>query len=206
MFDNANSEVDNGTAPSLGTTYYLDTVRKTALLNDHNASTQLFDPNDPVFVDSQGSHQILGNGNTLLGYGQVPKIKEFDSDGNVLYTAVFGHLDSTVSFRTFKLDDWHAIPSYPPKVYAQISFATTKLDVWMSWNGATDIDSWNILVGDKNETEAMVKIARVEKDGFETSVNLGGLCVTKFVQIEALQGESVVGRSEITESILEGLA
>ena len=148
----------------------------------------------------------ISNDNNLLAYGQVPKIKEFDSDGNVLYTAAFGHLDSTLSFRTFKLDDWHAIPSYPPKVHAQIPFANTKLDVWMSWKRATDIDSWNILVGDRNETEVMVKIATVKKDGFETSVNLGCLSVTKFVQVEALQGENVVGRSEITESILEGLA
>jgi hypothetical protein len=203
MFDNGNSEVDNGTGPSISKMYHLDTFARIASQDAIIAplQLQLQDPADEVYSDSQGSYQILSNGNTLLGYGQVPKIKEFDSNGTLLYMAEFGNLDSTISFRTFRLDDWHAIPSYPPKVDPQMNLGNPiGLNVSMSWNGATDIDAWNINFGHMFDTTPMKLIVTVPKNGFETfagiDMDLTSLGFSQ-VQVEALQGGRVIGTSDI---------
>lgn len=180
MFYNANSEVQSRNDPSLGSTYVIDIVRWFAVMNDEiSFENPLIDRNDPVSSDSQGSHQLLSNGNTLLWYRQVPKIKELTSIGKVVYTAEFGNLDSTISFRTFKLDDWHAVPSYPPQVTAEWAFKdptsdifadhSSAINVWMSWNGATDIDAYNVWIKLLLDL-TLTQMAMVEKTGFETNV------------------------------------
>lgn len=124
----------------------------------------------------------------------MPKIKEFNSNGDVVYTAGFGPLQGTVSFRAFRLDDWHAVPSYPPKVVARRS--TNGTTVYMSWNGATDIDTWIVTAGQTNET--LRKVQAVRKDGFETSVLLrAGKTRLSFVQVDAQSEGKLIGRSAV---------
>lgn len=199
MFDNSNSEVDNGTGVSIGKTFQLDMTAMTATLNTNSPVAQLHDPNDEIYSDSQGSHQVLGNGNHLIGYGQVPQIKEFDSNGDVVYDATFGPADGTVSFRAFKLDNWHAVPSYKPKVLATYSWDGKNFTVYMSWNGATDIDAWNIFAGPRStRNETLKQLATVEKTAFETSLLLfTAPWEMVFCQVEALQEGKVIGRSEM---------
>ena len=203
MFDNSNSEVDNGTVASVGKTFQLDMVAMTATLNTNSPVAQLHDPNEEIYSDSQGSHQVLSNGNHLIGYGQVPKIKEFDSNGEVVYSATFGPPEGTDSFRAFKLNDWHAVPSYPPKVVSQYSYDGKNFTVHMSWNGATDIDRWNIFAGPA-QNETLKQLASVQKNGFETSV----LLFTDpwqmiYCQVEALAEGKVIGRSDIVSAVGE---
>lgn len=69
-------------------------------------------------------------------------MKQFDA---IVYTAEFGNLDSTIFFGTFEMDDWHAIPSYKPKVLPLMNLGDPNgVNISMSWNSATDVDSWKI--------------------------------------------------------------
>jgi hypothetical protein len=70
----------------------------------------------------------------------VPKIKEFDLNGDVIYSAQFGDPAATFSYRAFKLDNWHAESAAPPKILASKQ-SLGETNVNMSWNGATEYDS-----------------------------------------------------------------
>jgi Arylsulfotransferase (ASST) len=71
LFADQNSEADtNGTLASSGMTFAVDTNRLPGSDLDRSATliSNFADPTNPIYVDSQGSHEILSNGKLLLGY------------------------------------------------------------------------------------------------------------------------------------------
>lgn len=171
MFDNANiSPV--GPNQTLGLEFYLDlTNKKTTLLK------KLADPNDPLFVASQGAYDALPNGNVFMGYGQLPIFKEYGPGGDVRMSTQWAQLDASSSYRTYRLD-WTAQPAAPPIVVAKAGSA------FMSWNGATNIARWQIYEGLAASTLKLTKT--VANAGFETEAYISNS--TKFVQVGALGG------------------
>ena len=79
------------------------------------------------------------------------------------------------SFRAYKYDGFVGMPAAVPDVYAVYDNSTDRTRVYMSWNGATEVASWKILVGRR---------ITVAKTGFETLARLHGLA--KSVQVAAL--------------------
>ncbi len=189
LFNNANSEATiNGTLASTGLTLDLDINKMTATL-----VANLSDKADLVMSDSEGTHQVLANGNNLIGYGQVPKIKEFSPNGSVVYATQYGDLASTTSYRVFRLDNWHAVPSYNPKVVATRQRIDAPVKVFMSWNGATDYDTWVVSTWNANST--LKDVQMVARDGFETMVLLD--VGTGAVSAEAAVGHRILGGTDI---------
>ena len=91
-------------------------------------------------VDYQGSFRHLANGNWLLGWGNIGRVTEFTSDGDICLDAVFpGN-----SYRALRFD-WHGRPGDLPVAAAQAQGSATT--VWASWNGATDVARWRVLAG-----------------------------------------------------------
>ena len=182
MFNNANIFPD-GTNQTLGLDFYLDLTSKKATL-----LKSLADPNDPLFVDSQGSYEPLPNENVFMGYGQLPVFKEYGPDGDVRMSTQWADLDAASSYRTYRLD-WFAQPAAPPVVVAIPGSA------FMSWNGATNVTNWEVYEG---LTPSRLKHTQtVANAGFETKASISNS--TKFVQVGALCGlhHAVVSKSDV---------
>lgn len=104
----------NGTHQSEGLELHLNLSTRTATVLKN-----LVDLNESVFNDAQGSFDPLPNGNTLLGYGQIPEMKEFGpvGDNDVRMTIRYGYNDNTglgaQSYRIYR-QEWVGTPALPP--------------------------------------------------------------------------------------------
>ncbi len=121
----------------------------------------------PLLAASQGNVQTLADQNTLVGYGGVPAISEYDRGGSLLFDA---HQPFDMSFyRAFRFP-WSGRPLSPPAVLASLNDTGEETIVHASWNGASDVASWIVLAGQRPGSLA----ARTElaDDGFESSTTL----------------------------------
>lgn len=172
MFDNANSAPPlSGVNQTLGLIFSLDLKKKTsALLQD------FYDPTQALYANSQGALDLLPNGNVLMGYGQIPLIKEYGPDGKVRLNVQFGDLNGTQSsYRAYRLE-WEGEPAADPVVFAE------KGKAYMSWNGATSVQSWDIYEG---TTACNVKLSHsVKNAGYETEASIK--ITTRFVIVTAV--------------------
>lgn len=167
------------------------------LVNRHASNLRnVSDPSQPLYAKTQGSFQFLPahvaapSSHAFLDYGSDPFMKEFDADGNTVLTATFGGPPAE-SYRGFKYI-WSATPHWDPAVNVTTAPDGT-VDVYMSWNGATEYDSWAIydlpnpvlsfLSLDKKRLKTQ------SKTGFETHVNLG-YTNARHIQVVAHKGDS----------------
>jgi Arylsulfotransferase (ASST) len=138
-------------------------------LGSHTAilTSSLTHRDPPLLAASQGNTQTLSDGNTLVGYGGVPAISEYDSAGRLLFDA---HQPLDMSFyRAFRFP-WKAQPSAPPAVLASLNNTGEETIVHASWNGATDVAAWRVEAGTK--PGSLRTLARIPADGFESSTTL----------------------------------
>jgi hypothetical protein len=141
--------------------------------------------------------QALPAGDWLMGYGNLPNFTEYSSTGALLLDGTLGR--GLQSFRTY-LSPWSGHPSEPPAIAATRAGtgSGTNLTVYTSWNGATEVASWRILVGESPST--LTPATTVPDGGFETSATLslpaGIRASSTYVQSRALSaGGAVLGSS-----------
>jgi hypothetical protein len=121
----------------------------------------------PLLAASQGNMQTLADGNTLVGYGGVPAISEFDRSGSLLFDA---HQPFDMSFyRAFRFP-WSGRPLSPPAVLASLNDTGEETIVHASWNGASEVSSWRVLAG--QSPAALAVQSTIPAVDFESSVTL----------------------------------
>jgi hypothetical protein len=122
----------------------------------------------PLSAGSQGSTQILPNGNVLVGWGDQPYYTEFTAGGDVVLDARLP--DNTFSYRAYRAE-WHGRPAEQPAVALEAAGggATT---VYASWNGATDVAVWVVLGGDT--ASELAPLGSRPWAGFETAIVVPG--------------------------------
>ena len=124
-------------------------------------------PDPPLLAASQGNMQTLPSGNTVVDYGGVPEISEYDARGALLFDA---HLPFDMSsYRGFRVP-WSARPLDPPALVASLNNTGEETIVHMSWNGATEVASWRVLAG--TDAGSLAAQATVAANGFESSTIL----------------------------------
>jgi hypothetical protein len=151
--------------------------------------------NPPLLAASQGNMQTLSDGNTVVGYGGVPAISEYSSDGALLFDA---NLPFDMSFyRAFRFP-WSARPQTPPAVVADLNNTAEETIVHMSWNGATGVSSWRVLAGKR--AGALTVQATIPASGFESSTTLP----TKYprVAVQALDSAGQVLGTSPTAKVI----
>ncbi len=175
---------DNGATPAVHKltrvlVLRLDMARKRAtLVRSYHHPKRLLTP-------FEGNAQFLPNGNVLVGWGAWPYVTEFSSDGRVLFDAYFGHGkpagQDADSYRAYRFV-WHGHPTDVPAI------ALANGNVFVSWNGATEVKRWQLLTGDASDSLSAAKA--VTKTGFETAIALpqGG----KYVAVRALDANGKV--------------
>lgn len=141
----------------------------------------MWDPLNPVFAQSQGNYEDLSNGHALMGHGVTPKIAEYDEDGACIMGARFGYDGTSQSYRAYR-SAWVGMPKTKPDVLACSTGG--KGTVYVSWNGATDVQSWRIYTGSGEDNMGVV--TTIPKNGFETKAVVENL--SEEVTVEALGG------------------
>ncbi|KAJ5366474.1 hypothetical protein N7541_000415 [Penicillium brevicompactum] len=175
IFDNANSDVVNGTHHTEGMFMNVNLAK-----NEVSSLRALHDPSDEIYALSQGNTQLLPGGHAMMGYGSNPKIKEYNANGTCVMTAQFGEDGVIASYRAYR-SPWVGIPTTAPDVFSCVDKSQNKTNVFMSWNGATEHKQWKIFGGTNHTDLSPVSVAR--STGFETSVSVqAGL---KYVRVEA---------------------
>lgn len=201
IYDNHNMMDDNGTTPSRGLLLEVGlppnpTVPPAVLRN--------IQTNHSYFANSQGSYEpSLPNGNQLLCHGPVPVVQEYGPAVNgtdLRWEGRFGRDETAQSYRAYK-GEWHALPTdWDPSLVLEMAEDaeedenfTETVEAHVSWNGATDIDSWTVYSG-SGKKGPWTAIGSARKAGFETVFKLEmvpGGCI----QLGAVQHGLEVRRS-----------
>ncbi len=171
---------DNGGGPpranehSRGLTLALDLKRMTA------TRVAEYRHAPPLPANFEGNLQQLPGGDAFIGWGQQPYFAQFDSRGRQVLDGRF--VSSTANYRAYLLP-WKATPTTPPAV--SVSKRGTEIVVYASWNGATDVASWRVLSGDS--ATSLSPVATHQKDGFETTIHVGG--ARQYIAVQAVGGD-----------------
>jgi hypothetical protein len=113
---------------------------------------------------SQGNMQLLPNSNVLIGWGSGPFVSEFSHEGELLFEARLPH--DGESYRAFRFP-WSGYPDDGPTVAVEQG-PDDKVILYASWNGATEVATWEVLAGPRQGR--LEWVGAVPRDGFETSM------------------------------------
>lgn len=136
----------------------------------------------------------------------MPKIEEYDASGKVVLRGWFGAKTGNSSTATY---DWTSYRAYRrewvgrPRSLPAVKVCSGKgdkrgmVDVYMSWNGATDVKGWKIWAGTRARSGLGMRVLdQVFKNGFETKavvdINSGDA-----VMVEAVGGVGNGTKSKI---------
>jgi hypothetical protein len=122
----------------------------------------------PLSAGSQGSMQILPNGNVLVGWGDQPYYTEYTAGGDVVLDARLP--DNTFSYRAHRAE-WHGRPAEQPAIALEAAGGDA-MTVYASWNGATEVAVWVVLGGDT--TAELAPLGSRPWAGFETAIVVPG--------------------------------
>lgn len=170
-------------AQSRGVQIALDYQHKTATL------VRSYEHSPPLLTGSQGNLQTLSNGDAFIGWGGLPYFSEFNSQGALVFDA---HIAAPAdSYRAYRFP-WIGTPTGAPAV-AVVPAADGTATVFASWNGATNVSSWQLLAG-ASPTELRI-VGVVPRSGFETSLPVSS--PQAYVAVRALDASgAVLGASE----------
>jgi Arylsulfotransferase (ASST) len=130
-----------------------------------------------LLTATQGNQQTLPNGGAMVGWGSQRYVSEFDAAGQVVFNAAL-----SLGFETYRAyrQPWVGLPRSRPKV-AAADEPGTGTDVYTSWNGATEVATWEISAGPS--ASRLRRVAVGPRTGFETKFTVRG--VPRFVQSRA---------------------
>jgi hypothetical protein len=159
LFDNANQSTDapSGRA-SRAIVVAADEAKMTVeLVHEYPHPT-------PLIVSSQGNAQLLPGGELFVGWGSTPWFTQFKGTGETVFDATFPA--SKQSYRALRFP-WTARPVGQPAL-AIDRITSDTVAVYASWNGHTELASWEVLAGPSATSLAVV--AKVPRNGFETRI------------------------------------
>jgi hypothetical protein len=160
LFDNA-TPVGPAHAESRAISLDLDMGAMTATLAD-----EWEHPEEPL-AESQGNAQLQPGGRVLVGWGSQPIVSEFSEDGEVLMDTRFS-AETNETYRAYR-HPWTGQPTDRP-VVATEDGENGSLTVYVSWNGATEVDGWQVLEGSR--TEGFDPLESASREGFETVISV----------------------------------
>ena len=169
---------DNSAAPAVrkrsrAISLALDERRKVATLR-----YALTHP-EGLLSSTQGSAQALLGGNTFVGWGSKRYFSEYDASGRLVFDGQLA--PGNDSYRAYRFP-WVGRPDALPKLVA------TRSGLRVSWNGATQVASWQALAGPG--PKRLAPVANVPTAGFETGIPRRPSA--RYVAVQALDAAGVV--------------
>ena len=116
---------------------------------------------DRVLSHFLGNAQLLANGDVFVGWGGAPYVTEFTRSGDIAFDARPPR--GGQSYRAFRFP-WVGRPADRPSLGARGD------RLYASWNGATEIASWQLLEG--ATPSDLRRTQTVQRAGFETPLPL----------------------------------
>ncbi len=146
-----------------------------------------------VLAWSQGSVQLLPHGNVFVGWGEAPTFSEYTQSGRQIFKAWFR--SPAQSYRAYR-DHWTGLPLGAPSVEVKRA-GSGRVNVYASWNGATQIVRWRVLTG---TTKTKFKaVAHAHWLSFETTVPLR--TNKPYIEVQAIASNGkVLGTSKVVSS------
>ncbi len=186
LSDGLISVFDNGATPAV------HPQSRALLLSVVNGTATLlagYEHPTPLSSGSQGSVQVLENGDVFVGWGAEPYFSEFSSGGQLLYDA---HMHGSYqSYRAYRYQ-WTGAPSEAPAVAALPGGPAGGPTVYASWNGDTRTSAWRVLAG--ASAQQLAPVATASRTGFETAIATPA--PEAYVAVQALDAEgAVIGTS-----------
>lgn len=170
LFDNASDGVANPEldgSETLGLIFTADVASKVCTLQRNYTIG--------VLSTSQGSMDVLSNGNVFMGFGSEPYVAEFAPDGEKVMIGQFGasHFIAE-NYRAFKVDydSWHGFPDSTPALWMYANSTSSETVFYASWNGATEITHWKFYGGGEGgygRHASPNEVGTAERTGFETT-------------------------------------
>lgn len=154
-----------------------------------------YDRPDHEISIARGNMQTLPNDNVFIGWATRGLISELTQDGSPVMQAEFQ--DGKMStYRSYKFN-FTGRPRLPP-VTRSIVYGSTPEDAntfhYFSWNGATDLHSWNLYGASSNSPDSFSLLKNVVKTDFETTYMTEGYVAFVYVEAVGVEGQ-VMGRS-----------
>ena len=165
----------------------IDTTDMTAkLVHSYAHSPQLS-------ANFEGSTQQLADGDTFVDWGQQPYFSEYSPSGRQIFDAHF--TAPSGSYRAYRFA-WSAQPTTNPSLAVSPN-ANGAVDLYASWNGATDVSSWRVLAGSSPGSLALVGSSN--KSGFETHIQAHS--APPYFAVQALNASGRVLSTSATASL-----
>lgn len=171
IFDNSSRGEGAPIHTSRGLWIDIDQVNMTAKVRQ-----QFWNPS-PISSQSQGSVQVLENGNVLVGYGYNSAWTEFTPDGNPVCEVHMGPekwfgQGQIESYRVYK----HRWVGRPTSIPVWLVPDPNQGIGYVSWNGATEVKTWMVEGSYAKDPEhtagAFGFVAAMPKTGFETAISI----------------------------------
>lgn len=199
LFDNMEGGILHADGPySRGVLLRIDIPNKSfEMLHEYIAYSHTRAP-------SQGSMQVLDNGNVFIGWGHSAEFSEFKADETLLCEWHFGpsmldFFGKAVSYRAYKIkrENWIGTPKTPPAAKEK------GWKIYVSWNGATEVSAWSLEVTrrtDEHGQDIWEELDVIQKEGFENLFVLPSMSGSKRYRVAALDENGEVMRySDVVE-------
>jgi len=121
---------------------------------------------DKQYADAAGNMQLLANGNVFIGWGRALDFSEFSKDGELIFDARLPSPNRSYRYLRFP---WSAQPTDRPAAVAERT-SEEELRLYASWNGATEVSSWEVLAGQRKDQ--LEPLGSVPRNGFETAMSV----------------------------------
>ncbi len=141
---------------------------------------------------SQANVQRLPGGHVFIGWGWEPFVSEYAPDGRQVLDLRLPPRGG--SYRAYRLP-WSGRPTDAPALAVRRSGSGATAN--MSWNGATDVARWDVLVGD--DPSSLRSVALVARGGFETTAPIPS--EARYVRVRALNASGETLRMSKTVSV-----
>ena len=135
---------------------------------------QGFYPPDDLLSKSQGSTQLLPNGNALVNWGSEGAVTEFRADGTPIFHAYMdsGFLGEGVeNYRGFRYN-WTGLPNEVPSIVL-LESESGGTTAYVSWNGDTETAVWRFF-SVAGEAGSRSFLGEAKRTSFETELVVKG--------------------------------
>ena len=178
---------DNEAAPAEGAQSRVLDIALNAGAHSATLVHQLTYPSPGILSESEGSVQLLSNGDDFIGWGQTGEVSELSPAGQLTFDMHLAPPGGT--YQAFRIV-WHSQPvTQPALAAAGPVHGITQL--YASWNGATSVAGWRVLAG--TSPAKLVAIGIYPTEGFETAI--AAPTTAPYVGVEALSADGSVLRS-----------
>src|SRR5215216_5173057 len=187
IFDNGDLKIDD---QSYGIVLELDEDKMRATL------LRKYPQPEGKICGTQGNVQVLPGGNVFIGWGSNPHFSEFSREGDLLFNATFP--PEVESYRAFRFP-WSGQPGDEEPAVAVEAGSADEMRLYASWNGATEVASWQVVAGSSPDKLEPVG-SSAPKEGFETAIRVN--TSEPYVGVQARDGSGrVLGTSRAVKPI-----